>query len=128
MTMEEIKKDIVANITEFVTNDAKNAAVAWLKDTALPAVKEIADSYTTALKADAEKETGWNKFRDSAFLPTLISVVLWVVDKVTSSFTFCEQKKVCIYGSFFVLFYGKKNQYGDSSLQFSMDRSIMLFC
>lgn len=84
MTMEEIKKDIVANITEFVTNDAKNAAVAWLKDTALPAVKEIADSYATALKADAEKETGWNKLRDSAFLPTLISVVLWMVDKLLS--------------------------------------------
>lgn len=91
MTMEEIKKDIVANITEFVTNDAKNAAVAWLKDTALPAIKEIADSYTTALKADAEKETGWNKFRDSAFLPTLISVVLWVVDKLLSKMIPADQ-------------------------------------
>ena len=88
MTMEEIKKDIVANIIEFVTNDAKNAAVAWLKDTAL---KEIADSYTTALKADAEKETGWNKFRDSAFLPTLISVVLWVVDKLLSKMIPADQ-------------------------------------
>lgn len=82
MNTEEIKNELVANITEFVTDTAKDAAVVWLKDTALPQVQAVADSYTTELKKSAEGETGWNKFRDGVFLPGLISFALWGFGKL----------------------------------------------
>ena len=82
MNTEEIKNELVANITEFMTDTAKDAVVVWLKDTALPQVQTVADSYTAELKKSAETETGWNKFRDGIFLPGLISFALWGFGKL----------------------------------------------
>ena len=94
MTMEEIKTELVANITEFVTDTAKDAAVAWLKDTALPQVQAVADSYTTELKKSAETESGWNKFRDGVFLPGLISFTLWGFGKLLAKMSPAEEAVV----------------------------------
>ena len=44
--------------------------------------KEIAETYTAALKESAASETGWNKFRDTVFLPTLVDGAFWLFDKV----------------------------------------------
>ena len=45
-------------------------------------LKEVADAYTAALQESAGKETGWNKFRDQCFLPTLIDGGLWLTGKL----------------------------------------------
>lgn len=82
MTLEEIKNEILNNIKEFVTNEVKDVAMRWLKNTALPYVKEVAMAFITELKNSAADETGWVKFRDTVFLPVLISGVLWVLEKV----------------------------------------------
>ena len=82
MTIEEIKTELVSNVKEFITTTGKQAVIKWVIDTGLPAVKEVAEAFTTKLKEDAETETGWNKFRDSIFLPGLISVVLYFVEKL----------------------------------------------
>ena len=52
-----------------------------MKNEALPAVKEIAAIYITALRESAEKESGWCKFRDAVFLPCTIDGGLWLIGK-----------------------------------------------
>ena len=81
-----MKWDIIINefqkhTAEFVQNEAKEAFLRWLKDEALPAVKEIAAIYITALRESAEKESGWCKFRDAVFLPCTIDGGLWLIGK-----------------------------------------------
>ena len=51
-----------------------------LKEHILDSVQE--DAYTAALQESAGKETGWNKFRDQCFLPTLIDGGLWLTGKL----------------------------------------------
>lgn len=82
MTIEEIKNEVLENITEFVTNQAKDMAIKWIKETALPAVKEVATAFITELKNSAVDEKGWVKFRDTIFLPVAINGSIWLVEKV----------------------------------------------
>ena len=82
MDIETIKNEIKEHILDSVQEDAKNATISWLHTTVLPAAKEVADAYTAALQASADKETGWNKFRDQCFLPTLIDGGLWLIGKL----------------------------------------------
>ena len=84
MTIEEIKNEVLGNITEFVTNQAKDMAIKWIKDTALPAVKEVATAFVEELKNSAVDEKGWVKFRDTIFLPVAINGSLWLVEKVVN--------------------------------------------
>ena len=81
MNIEEIKEEVLKNIEEFVTNEVKSAAVEWLAKTAWPAVKEMVDGITSKLKTDSEKESGWNKIRDSIFLPSLINLGVYLIGK-----------------------------------------------
>lgn len=82
MDIETIKNEIKEHILDSVQEDAKNATISWLHTTVLPAVKEVADAYTAALQESAGKETGWSKFRDQCFLPTLIDGGLWLIGKL----------------------------------------------
>ena len=92
MTIEEIKNEVLGNITEFVTNQAKDMAIKWIKDTALPAVKEVAIAFTAELKNSAVDEKGWVKFRDTIFLPVAINGNLWLVEKVVNKLAPTEEQ------------------------------------
>lgn len=73
-----------AQIPEYVTEAAKAKTVGWIKDTLLPAAREIADAYLVALKASAEGETAWCKFRDTMLIPGIVNVTFWFVGLVLS--------------------------------------------
>ena len=81
MDIEKIKNELKDNDVDAVKEDAKNATLVWLKDKVLPAAKEVAETYTAALRESAGNETGWNKFRDTVFLPTLLDGAFWLFDK-----------------------------------------------
>lgn len=82
MTIEEFKNQLADAAKEFFTTTAKGAIIAGLRDTVLPALKEVADPFVAQLKADAATESGWVKFRDGIFLPGLISVTFWALAKI----------------------------------------------
>ncbi len=82
MDIENIKNELKEHVLDSVKDEAKAATMSWLKDKVLPAAKEIAETYTAALKESAANETGWNKFRDTVFLPTLVDGAFWLFDKV----------------------------------------------
>lgn len=82
MTLDEFKQQMTASLEDFLSGTAKDALVAALKNTILPALKEVATPFADKLKADAETEQGWNKFRDGVFLPTAISLAFWGIDKL----------------------------------------------
>ena len=81
MDIEKIKNELKDHVVDAVKEDAKNATLVWLKDKVLPAAKEVAETYTAALRESAGNETGWNKFRDTVFLPTLLDGAFWLFDK-----------------------------------------------
>ena len=81
MKLDIIKNELKDHIGDFVQKEAKEAFLRWLKDEALPAVKEIAAIYTAALIESSERETGWCKFRDRVFLPCVVDGALWFIGK-----------------------------------------------
>lgn len=82
MTIEEFKNQMAETAKEFFTTTAKGAIVSGLRGTVLPALKEVTDPFIAQLKADAATESGWVKFRDGIFLPGLISVTFWALEKI----------------------------------------------
>ena len=68
-------------MADSVRDEAKDATIGWLKEKVLPAAREVADTYTAALHESAANETGWSKFRDTFFLPTLLDASFWLLDK-----------------------------------------------
>ena len=81
MKLDIIKNELKEHIGDFVQKEAKEAFLLWLKNEALPAVKEIAAIYTAALIESSERETGWCKFRDRVFLPCVVDGALWFIGK-----------------------------------------------
>jgi len=81
MKLDIIKNELKEHIEDFVQKEAKEAFLLWLKNEALPAVKEIAAIYTAALIESSERETGWCKFRDRVFLPCVVDGALWFIGK-----------------------------------------------
>ena len=82
MTIEEFKQQMAASLEDFLSGTAKDELVKALKGTVLPALKEVATPFSDKLKADSANEQGWNKFRDGVFIPTVISLAFWGVDKL----------------------------------------------
>lgn len=93
MTIEDFKQQMTASLEDFLSGTAKDALVTALKDTVLPALKEVATPFADKLKADAATEQGWNKFRDGVFLPTVISLAFWGIDKLLDNMTPKETPK-----------------------------------
>jgi len=87
MTIEDFKQQMAASLEDFLSGTAKDALVAALKSTVLPALKEVATPFADKLKADAATEQGWSKFRDGVFLPTAISIAFWGIDKLLDNMT-----------------------------------------
>ena len=81
MKLDIITNELKEHIEDFVKTDAKEAFLLWLKDEALPAVKEIAAIYNAELVKSSETETGWCKFRDRVFLPCAVDGALWLIGK-----------------------------------------------
>ena len=81
MKLDIIKNELKDHIGDFVQKEAKEAFLRWLKDEALPAVKEIAAIYNAELVKSSETETGWCKFRDRVFLPCVVDGSLWFIGK-----------------------------------------------
>ena len=81
MNIDMFKNELKSHVTDFVRTEAREASVFWLKDKALPALREVAETYTGALKDSAEGETGWCRFRDRLFLPCAVDGALWLIGK-----------------------------------------------
>ena len=93
LTVDDIKKEVLSNIEEYVTTTTKEQTAAWVQNTALPALTETVDAYVVALKASAKEETGWCKFRDALFLPALVVIALNVVKSLTNKVVYASVNK-----------------------------------
>ena len=87
MTLDEFKTQVTTITQEFLSSDVKDAIIIGLKDTVLPALKQVVEPFTAQLKADAATEQGWSKFRDGVFLPAVISVAFWGAEKMLDHMT-----------------------------------------
>lgn len=91
MTIEEFKNEIVADVKDYATDTAKTAFLSWVKDKVVPAVKEIGNAYSDAVKASVKADDGaWIKFRDALLIPAIISVSIWGVEQIVDKATAAE--------------------------------------
>ena len=72
ISIEDIKEELKKSAEELVKNEVKTQFVTW--------IGELAVNYTEALKASANPNFGWLRFRDIVFLPLLIQFGLWFVE------------------------------------------------
>ena len=91
MTIDEVKKEVLENMKDCLTTEVQDMAIKWIKDKALPAVKEVTTAFVTELKNSATDEKGWVKFRDTIFLPVAINASIWLVEKVVNKLAPEEQ-------------------------------------
>ena len=82
MDIMEVKNTMLGNMETLLQESAKQALIRWLKEAALPALKEISEVYIDGLKKDAENEDGWCKIRDGVVLPMAIQGGLWFIAEV----------------------------------------------
>ena len=82
VNIEDLKNDIVGQLGDALTEDAKKALLIYIRDHILPIAKDIGQKYIDQLKDDALSESGWTKFRDAIFLPVLIDGSLWSINAV----------------------------------------------
>lgn len=80
MTLNEVTNEIVKDAKHYASTEGKKAFMSWVVAKVLPAAKEMGYAYADAVKATAADEKGWCRFRDSLFIPGLISVALWGVE------------------------------------------------
>ncbi|WP_302360369.1 hypothetical protein [uncultured Megasphaera sp.] len=64
---------------ENVTTQLKEEMTNNLLTNGIPAVKAVADKFTSQLQQQAKNERGWNKLRDQVVLPLIISGTIWAV-------------------------------------------------
>lgn len=82
MTFEEIKKAAVNAITSALDEKAKNEVIKFLKDLVDTDLKAVVDTFVDELKKQAVGEKGWCSFRDKYFLPGLVQIAMYALDKV----------------------------------------------
>lgn len=82
MTFEEIKKAAVDAITSALDEKAKNEVVKFLKDLVDTDLKAVVDTFVDEVKKQAVDEKGWCSFRDKYFLPGLVQITMYALDKV----------------------------------------------
>ena len=82
MTIEELKEQVLQFINNSITEVTKNDLIVWLKDNIDSQLTPISDAFVDKLKEQANEESGWCKFRDKYFIPTLINGVLFITSKL----------------------------------------------
>ena len=85
--IDAIKKRFLSDIKEYTTETAKKSFLVWIKEKVFPAMEEIAAAYMQELSTQAEQEKGWNRYRDSIFLPFVIRFGLYLTSKQIEKMT-----------------------------------------
>lgn len=80
MRKDELRQNLLADASEYVSEAAINTFMKWLQTAGLPEVKAFAAEYIHALSERGENETGWTKFRDRFFIPAVINAGLWLFE------------------------------------------------
>lgn len=70
-----------------VVNDLKGQLVSSLTSDGLPVIEELASTFVKKIQEQAAAETGWNKVRDSIFLPLIIKLGLYMMKVVMKGST-----------------------------------------
>lgn len=77
----DIRDRAVAEAKEAKIDEAVKQSVARkFYDDALPALREVGDSFTEAIKEQSKTESGWVKIRDAIVLPACIQGTLWAIE------------------------------------------------
>ena len=82
LNIQEIKSYFLSNLDSYITNQTKAQAMTAIRTEVMPAVAEVAAAVSTKLKEQAEGAPFWVSVRDKYFFPAVISVGIYVANKV----------------------------------------------
>lgn len=85
MKLQDVLSNAVNNdsIKQFLTEQAKNDLVIWMGNKGVPTIRDFAKEWLDGLSKQAASETGWCKMRDALYLPAIVTVILWLMEKST---------------------------------------------
>ena len=69
------------NLKEFLTNQAREELMEWAATKALPTARDAISQFNENLQECAKEETGWCKIRDGFFLPAVLNLSVWFMQK-----------------------------------------------
>lgn len=79
----DVRDSIVEALkVEEVGNNLKQNFVGWLEAEGVEFAQKFVDSIVAECKADAPKETGWCKIRDSLVVPVALNIAMFVLKLV----------------------------------------------
>ena len=81
MDLNNIIDLVKENATQLVTENAKKELFNYIQNKGLGTLKDIAESYSTALQESATG-SGWVYIRDKFFIPTVISLGISILTGV----------------------------------------------
>lgn len=77
----EIRDEVVAEAKAAKIDEKLKQTIAEkIYGEVLPALREIGDSFTDAIKEQSKSESGWTRIRDAFILPICVQAVLWVTE------------------------------------------------
>lgn len=80
--LEIFAEKIIVDAKDFITSEGKKTFIVALRTKIVPALKTAVAPMLEECEKQGKTETGWCKFRDLYFFPSLSVFVFWLIDKI----------------------------------------------
>ena len=80
--LEIFAEKIITDAKDFITSEGKRAFIVYLRTEVIPALKAVVSPMLEECEKQGKTETGWCKFRDLYFFPSLSVFAFWLIDEI----------------------------------------------
>lgn len=80
--LEILTEKIILDAKGFITGEGKKTFIIALRTKVVPALKATVAPMLEECEKQGKTETGWCKFRDLYFFPSLSVFSFWLIDKI----------------------------------------------
>ena len=80
--LEVFAEKIITDSKDLITDEGKKNFIVALRTEVVPALKATVAPMLEECEKQCQTETGWCKFRDLYFFPSLSEFSFWLIDKI----------------------------------------------
>ena len=80
--LEILTEKVILDAKDFITSEGKKTFIVALRTEVVPALKATVAPMLEECEKQGKTETGWCKFRDLYFFPSLSVFSFWLIDKI----------------------------------------------
>ena len=92
--LEIFAEKIITDAKDFITSEDKRAFIVALHTKVIPALKAVVSPMLEECENQGKTETGWCRFRDLYFFPSLSVFSFWLIDKILTKMEEADNTKV----------------------------------